>query len=114
MPSRFEPCGLGQLIAMRYGSIPLVRATGGLRDTVCPLDYDFFDAELIARNDDRATGFTFNDVDATELRSKLSDALAICKDHPQIWQKLMLNAMRQDFSWGESAKKYLELYQKLV
>lgn len=101
MPSRFEPCGLGQMIAMRYGTMPIVRETGGLLDTVRPVD---------ARRK-TGTGFTFKAATADALLKAVDDALAAFSDD-DLWQKLMLEAMAEDFSWTASAKKYESLYQQ--
>ena len=100
MPSLFEPCGLGQIIAMAYGTIPLVRETGGLRDTVMP--YNEFTGE--------GNGFSFGPADAHDLVFTLRRALGFFADKPT-WRKIIRNAMNTDFSWKESAKKYEELYK---
>ncbi len=97
VPSRFEPCGLTQMIAMRYASVPIVRATGGLKDTV-----------------NQTTGFTFNKFKPGELNKTLTKALNIFYQQPKIWRRLQLNGMKQDFSWNKSAKEYLKLYKKLL
>ena len=97
MPSRFEPCGLGQMIAMRYGAIPVARATGGLKDTVTP-----------------QLGFRFKNVSKTELFNAVKNALDIYYDHPRQWQQMQVRGMKQDFSWDRSAKAYVRLYKKLV
>jgi len=99
MPSRFEPCGLGQLIAMRYGSIPVVRRTGGLVDTVC--DYD----EKTATG----TGFVFDRYSGDALSGALKRALSVYAD-PVSWSRLVKEAMGRDFSWNKSAALYTELY----
>lgn len=99
MPSRFEPCGLGQLIAMRYGSIPIVRETGGLKDTV--VAYNRFTGE--------GTGFSFSNYNAHELLFTIKDALYYYRDKT-VWPKLVAQAMQADHSWAESAKQYAELY----
>lgn len=103
MPSLFEPCGLGQLISLKYGTIPIVRATGGLRDTV--VDY----------TSDRANGygFTFLEYKPQALLKALDFALAVYKDKAA-WRKLIERSMRLDFSWDASAKKYVELYKKVA
>ncbi len=103
MPSRFEPCGLGQMIAMRYGSVPVVRATGGLADTV--QDYD--------PRSGRGNGFTFQAYDAMALFATLVRALEIYK-HPDLWQRLMRTCMSEDFSWSRSAQKYVDLYYRAI
>jgi starch synthase len=97
MPSRFEPCGLGQMIAMRYGTVPLVRATGGLKDTVI----------------DGQTGFTFKNETEVEFLSAFQRAEAAFKDKKS-WRNLRANAMSQDFSWDRSAKEYINLYQGCI
>jgi len=96
MPSRYEPCGLGQMIAMRYGTIPVVRATGGLADTV-----------------DDKTGFSFNKFSKQEFFNTLKQALDVYYDNPKKWYKMQENCMKKDFSWNKSAKEYIKLYKKL-
>jgi len=96
MPPRYEPCGLAQMIAMRYGCIPVVRATGGLRDTVA----------------EGRTGFLFNDASATALASALRRALATYHD-PESWQEMQRTDMSKNFSWEVSALKYVTLYRSL-
>jgi starch synthase len=103
MPSHYEPCGLGQLIALRYGSVPVVRKTGGLADTV-------FDP---ADNADRANGFTFSEVSASALLGAMDRALALYRDSED-WLRLVRSGMQGDFSWRRSALRYLELYRKAV
>jgi starch synthase len=102
MPSLYEPCGIGQLIAMRYGCLPVVRETGGLKDTVIPYNKDAGDG----------TGFTFANYNAHEMMGTLQTALEVYQDK-EIWNGLVRNAMTSDFSWRESARCYLELYEKL-
>jgi starch synthase len=104
MPSRFEPCGLGQLIAMRYGNIPVVRATGGLADTV----HDFNPAT------GSGNGFVFLEYDGQAMYRAVSRALKLYRDDPVQWQKLIRNAMEMDFSWARSAVEYLQLYQEAI
>ncbi|ACX51603.1 glycogen/starch synthase, ADP-glucose type [Ammonifex degensii KC4] len=104
MPSRFEPCGLGQLIAMRYGTIPVVRATGGLADTV-----QEFDPVTLSGN-----GFVFKEYNAREFYRAIARALKLYRDHPDSWRRLMRNAMSCDFSWARSAVEYLQLYQEAL
>ncbi len=99
MPSRFEPCGLGQLIAMRYGSVPIVRRTGGLLDTV--MDYD--------SGTRTGTGFTFGEYDRDALLSAVQKALTLYANEAE-WQVLVKEAMERDFSWNKSAALYTELY----
>ncbi|OGL87298.1 hypothetical protein A3I40_03750 [Candidatus Uhrbacteria bacterium RIFCSPLOWO2_02_FULL_48_12] len=101
MPSRFEPCGLGQLIAMRYGTIPIVRATGGLKDTVVDI------AQL------GGTGLVFNDFSAAALSNAIDRALALYGNRAKL-KTVRRRAMRHDFSWEASAKEYLKLYKHLM
>jgi len=103
MPSRFEPCGLGQMIAMRYGTVPIVRATGGLKDTV--QNYNF--------KTQTGTGFVFQNYKSLELLATIKKALAVFSDQNS-WNKLIQNSMSQDFSWLHSAQKYFTLYQKAL
>jgi starch synthase len=118
VPSRFEPCGLTQMIAMRYGSVPIVRATGGLKDTVAPL----IPARLndVSRSGGKGvrgikpTGFTFKNYNADELYKTLAKALNIFYRRPKVWRQLQLNGMKQDFSWKKSADTYLKLYKKII
>ena len=101
MPSRFEPCGLVQMIALRYGTIPVVRATGGLVDTV--KDYN---------THDNPTGFVFNQYSKVELLDTLIRAVTVY-EHKNEWNRLIHNAMAEDFSWKSSANKYMELFTKI-
>ncbi len=101
MPSRFEPCGLGQMIAMRYGSVPVVRAIGGLADTVS--DYDPTSGE--------GTGFVFEPYDSMALYTALVRAVETFR-HRDIWRELQIRCMQKDFSWESSARKYVELYAR--
>lgn len=103
MPSRFEPCGLNQMYSLRYGTIPLVRATGGLRDTVRP---------FIAATGE-GTGFVFHQPTAEAFMAAVREALAAYADQPT-WQRLIRNAMAQDLSWERSARHYVDLYQQAV
>ncbi len=103
MPSRFEPCGLNQLYSLRYGTVPVVRRTGGLADTV--IDADEFP--------DRGTGFLFDDPTPQALLSCIERALEAFRDKKR-WEKIMLRGMRQDFSWEASARKYIELYERAI
>jgi starch synthase len=104
IPSRYEPCGLTQMISMRYGCIPLARATGGLKDTI--VDYHHG-----SRN--RSTGFLFNEPTAEDLAECLIRALDVYQDKRR-WQGLQKRGMKQDFSWHRSAQKYLEVYQSML
>lgn len=103
MPSMFEPCGLSQLISYRYGTIPLVRETGGLKDTVVP--YNEYTGE--------GTGFSFGPYNSADMMSTLRLALKFYADK-KVWNKLVKNAMNLDYSWTESAKKYDEMYSDLL
>lgn len=103
MPSLFEPCGLGQLIALRYGTIPIVRATGGLIDTIEP-----FKEESSCGN-----GFVFSSFTSSDLYKSMKEAL-LCFSHKDQWNTLMINAMESDNSWEKSALKYKELYERVV
>ena len=104
MPSQFEPCGLSQMIAMRYGSIPLVRKTGGLNDSVVP--YNKFTGE--------GSGFAFGNYNAHEMLFTLQDAVRIYYDEKDVFNNLIKNAMQQDFSWKVSSQKYLDVYKSLL
>lgn len=107
IPSLFEPCGLSQLIALRYGTIPIARMTGGLVDTV-------FDVDTSSRNLKERNGFTFDFPDPQGVDWALLRAIDCYHKEPQKWQMLMLNGMRQDFSWGHSTSEYIALYSKLT
>lgn len=104
MPSLFEPCGLGQMIAMRYGTIPLVRETGGLKDTVFP--YNQFTG--------KGNGFSFANYNAHEFLFTIQKALRIYRDNKMIWQKLQEEARQKDFSWRRSAREYFRLYETMI
>jgi starch synthase len=97
MPSRFEPCGLGQMIAMRYGSLPVVRRTGGLADTV-----------------DAKVGFSFADFSAEAFLGTLKKAVNLYHKDQEKWQAMVKEAMGRDFSWRRSAQEYLGLYKKIL
>ncbi|OIO18247.1 hypothetical protein COV56_00980 [Candidatus Kuenenbacteria bacterium CG11_big_fil_rev_8_21_14_0_20_37_9] len=138
MPSKYEPCGLGQLIAMKYGAVPIVRSTGGLKDTVDgaeieELNIDFnnqdtrynnqkitnnrfliaVDGKFSITNINKATGFSFEKYDAIDLLNTIRQALMVYQDQTA-WRRLQINGMKQDWSWGKSAWEYLKLYQKSV
>ena len=100
MPSKFEPCGLSQIIAMRYGTLPIVRETGGLKDTVRP--YNEFTGE--------GTGFSFRNFNGDEMGDAVFRAARLFWDNRDAWNQLVTQAMSQDFSWTRSADKYLDLY----
>lgn len=103
MPSRFEPCGLSQMIAMRYGSLPIVRETGGLKDSVIPYDC----------SNGTGDGFSFANFDAWEMRNVISYALSCCKD-PSVLYLLRTSAMKKDFSFEKSAEEYIRLYISML
>ena len=104
MPSQFEPCGLSQLIAMRYGSVPIVRETGGLRDTV--LSYNKFT--------DAGNGFSFFNYNAHDMLHTVRRAVHYYKNNREVWYKLIVRGMTGDYSWFSSAGKYIELYEKVT
>ena len=103
MPSWFEPCGLAQMIAMRYGTLPIVRETGGLKDSVEPYN----------QYTKTGNGFSFANYNAHELLFTLKHALSIYQNQPTIWHKLMINAMNTNFSWQRSSQEYIKIYRKL-
>jgi starch synthase len=105
-PARYEPCGLTQLYAMRYGTLPVVRSTGGLSDTVV----DATERTIAAGT---ATGFAFSNIDAGEMLDCLRRALTLY-EQPLLWRKLQRQAMAQNFGWSESARRYLAVYRTLV
>ena len=104
MPSLFEPCGLSQLMALRYGTIPIVRETGGLKDTVEP--YNEYEST--------GTGFSFVNYNAHEMLASIRYAEKIYYDRKREWNKMIDRAMAVDFSWNVSAKKYQEMYDWLI
>ena len=104
MPSLFEPCGLSQLMALRYGSVPIVRETGGLKDTVEP--YNEYES--------RGTGFSFSNYNAHEMLDTIRYAKHVYYDRKREWNKIIDRAMAADFSWQQSAGKYQELYDWLI
>jgi starch synthase len=106
MPSRFEPCGLTQIYALRYGTVPIVRGTGGLADTVVNVTEENLRQGL-------ATGFVFEESAPSVLLATIQRALVLYAQHSQ-WRKLALAGMKQDFSWQASAKIYLSLYRQLL
>ena len=103
MPSAYEPCGIGQLIAMRYGTIPVARATGGLVDTIIPYN----------KSTQEGTGYLFADYNAHDMMYTLKKALTLFRDFNS-WKLLMQNAMNTDYSWARSAKEYIALYERLI
>ena len=105
VPSRFEPCGLTQLYALRYGTLPLVRRVGGLADTVV-------DVTPETLNSDRATGFLFDEASRYALAERIRNAVALYHDH-DAWQRVQRRGMAQDYSWDDSAANYESLYRSL-
>ncbi len=103
MPSRFEPCGLGQLISLRYGTIPIVRGTGGLLDTIT--DY--------TENSEEGNGFIFNHFNESDMIDSIERALSVYRNHEE-WLNLIRTGMRMDFSWKKSSKVYLKHYKMLL
>lgn len=104
MPSKFEPCGLGQMIAMRYGTLPLVRETGGLKDSVIP--FNQYTGE--------GTGFSFTNFNAHELKEVMFVAINTYNNDKAAWDKLVVQAMEKDYSWSSSARTYLDIYKKIL
>lgn len=100
MPSRFEPCGLGQLISLRYGTIPIVRAVGGLAETI--VDY--------WEDNENGNGFSFNEYSFEEMAEAIQKAVILYNEKPHVWRQLVNRAMCCDFSWDRSAQKYMDLY----
>ena len=103
MPSEYEPCGLGQLIALRYGTIPVVRETGGLKDTVQPFN----------KYTNEGNGYSFANINAHELLFALKKAIGDYSDQ-RLWYQLVANAMASDYSWGSAAKQYIDLYNSVL
>ena len=103
MPSKSEPCGLSQLIAMRYGTIPVVNATGGLKDTVIPFDGQ--------RN---GTGFNFQSFSREDLMDALNRCLECKMNTPEKWDRVVRNAFDYDSSWDKPAKEYMKIYSGLI
>jgi len=101
MPSKFEPCGLNQLYAMRYGTVPVVHATGGLKDSV----QQYTETGAV-----EGTGFLFSPANGGAMMWALNSALRVYREHPQRWRELMLNGMRQDWSWGTAATRYEQIF----
>ena len=104
MPSQFEPCGLSQLISLRYGTVPIVRETGGLRDTV--LSYNKFT--------DEGNGFSFFNYNAHDMLHTVRRAVHYYKNNREVWYKLIVRGMTGDYSWYSSANKYMEMYDRLI
>jgi starch synthase len=103
IPSRYEPCGLTQMYALKYGTVPVVRATGGLDDTIVPFD------PLTKEGN----GFKFGPYKPSAFFSAIRQAVNLFQD-PRIWKRLMTNGMKADFSWDKSARRYLEIYRSVV
>ena len=103
MPSQYEPCGLTQMYALRYGTVPVVRRVGGLADTV----------KAFQPGKNRGTGFLFTQPETAALIRSLRKALALYQKKT-LWRKLMLNGMKQDFSWDQAAKHYERLYRRAL
>ena len=102
MPSKSEPCGLSQMIASRYGTVPVVRECGGLADTIAPWN----------EYEETGNGFTFTNYNAHDMMNVIRYALRLFADHSK-WDKLVKNAMNVDFSWNVSAKRYIDIYRNL-
>ncbi|MBL8826666.1 MAG: glycogen/starch synthase, partial [Planctomycetaceae bacterium] len=106
MPSQYEPCGLNQLYSLKYGTVPVVRATGGLVDTICSVTPETIEAEV-------ATGFSFRDYSTLALSETLSAACELYYQ-PEVWRGIVRNGMTQDWSWTRSAQDYVSLYQRTI
>jgi starch synthase len=104
MPSLFEPCGLTQMIAMRYGTVPVVRKTGGLVDTVEPYN----------KYEKTGLGFAFQNINAHELLYTLKEAVGVYRDEPRVWDGLVRRGMESDFSWDKAARDYVALYETII
>ena len=105
MPSLFEPCGLNQMYSLKYGTLPIVREVGGLKDTV--INYD-------GETSGKATGFTFRDPTEDAVFGTLDWILSIYGEHPEHVEKMVARGMRKSFGWKKSAAAYLRLYQKIL
>ena len=103
MPSKFEPCGLSQIIAMRYGSVPIVRETGGLKDTVEPYNPETKEG----------VGFTFKTYNSYDMLDAVWRAFGTYKNFKEDWKQVQLNGLNKDFGWQTSAKKYMDIYESL-
>ena len=104
MPSKFEPCGLNQMYSLVYGTVPIVRKTGGLADTV-----QKFDLKTKTGN-----GFVFEKYSAKEFIAEIKSAIKVFTTAPDVWKTIMINGMKSDFSWMNSTKKYVDYYKKLA
>ncbi len=109
VPSLFEPCGLTQMVAMRYGTIPVVRRTGGLNDTVFDVLEDVDRAKTLGME---PNGFSFKGSDTASLDSALDRAISLWYEDKKAWAELAKTGMRQDWSWDEPAADYVSLYRK--
>lgn len=109
MPSRFEPCGLNQMYSLKYGTVPIVRKTGGLADTV--KDWDEYKWD---HNSEEGNGFVFKDSTGQSMLSTIWRCVHAYYNYPDVWKKIQQNGMSRDFSWKVSAKKYIELYQRAI
>ncbi|MCL4137256.1 UNVERIFIED_CONTAM: hypothetical protein GTU68_026735 [Idotea baltica] len=107
MPSEYEPCGLNQMYSMAYGTIPVVRRTGGLADSVIHANTETINKQV-------ATGFSFTDYTAEALNQTLHQAIDVFHHQRSVWHQMMINGMKTDWSWGASAKKYVALYEKTI
>ncbi len=105
VPSLFEPCGLTQMIALKYGTVPIVRQTGGLADTIFDVDYS-------NKSFEETNGYVFKDPTPAGLDSALDRAIRCWFDEPERWRRLMLNGMRTDYSWNHSSDRYISLYRQ--
>lgn len=105
MPSHYEPCGLNQIYSLKYGTVPIVRNTGGLADTVQDWDYS------VSKGEESGTGYSFNDYNGYSLTDAVERAIRDFNNKPT-WKKIQSNGMNKDYSWKKSAKKYVELYKK--
>ncbi len=103
MPSKYEPCGLNQMYSLAYGTVPIVRATGGLKDTVEPFD----------KKKGSGTGFVFENFETQDLIDAVKQAIDVYANDPKVWLKLVKKGMKADFSWQKSTKKYITLYKKI-
>lgn len=109
MPSRFEPCGLNQMYSLKYGTVPIVRRTGGLADTV--KDWDQWKWDM---NSEEGNGFVFDHATGHAMLGTIWRCLHVYYNYPNVWKKLQINGMKQDFSWKSSAKKYIQQYQRAI
>jgi len=104
MPSKFEPCGLNQMYSLMYGTVPIVRKTGGLADTV----------QKFNPKNKTGNGFVFEKYSAKDMVTEIKNAIKIFTSDKETWQTIMRNGMKSDFSWLNSSKKYVDLYKKLT